>query len=135
MSAARSDLLPNIVLIPIGTQASAISLPGLLCNRHSRIKSVSLINQATVALNATNFATVSLEDAANNVVASVSTATQALTALTPQACPLNTSNAGYQAGPSEIDLAEGTVLKVVIAEGGTGAALTDAVLQVEMYPV
>lgn len=135
MSAARSDLMPNIVLIPIGTQSGAISLPGLLCTKHSRIKSVNLINQANVALNATNFATVSLEDSAGSVLGTVSTATQALTALTPQALPLNSAYVGYQAGPVEIDLAEGVVLKVVIAEGGTGAALTDAVLQLEMYPV
>lgn len=138
MSAARSDLMPNIVTIPVGTQAASIVLPGLRMKRHSKIKSVSLINQAALAADNTNFLQVQLQElnggASVAVVDSRAAQQGALVANTPKDAALAAGSTGVTLDPSgELDVPAGTDLQVSIVKNGTGVP-TLAVLQIEWYP-
>lgn len=138
MSANRSDLMPNLLTIPIGSQAASIVLPGAKFQRNSRIKSVSLINQAGISLDATNHLHVDLQDSAGNALASIDTNAGALTANVPADLTVNpsisASSVCSNASHSEVEVPAGTSVIVNVVKNGTSVP-TLAVLQIEWYPV
>jgi hypothetical protein len=126
MSAIRSDLLPNQILVPIGTQAATITLPAGVMKSHGRIKSVSLQNQTLLAVDAVNKVGISLNIVGGANLASGDSAAGAA-ALAELPIPL----AG---GAKEVDVPKGSALSVTVTKNGTGVP-TQAVLQIEWYPV
>lgn len=150
-SVVNSERMPNLLTIPIGTQASTITLPGAYFRKRCRLKEVRLIDQAGVAASNSNYLIVTLQDvSANpNVYASYETkaANQgALTALTPALMTLGggsvlgstagavaTTVLGDSTNP-EVDIAAGASLEIAIVAGGT-VTFTDAVMQLEFYPL
>jgi hypothetical protein len=138
MSATRSDLLPNINTMPIGTQAASIVLPGMKMKSKSRIKSVSLINQAGLAADNTNFLQVILEDSAGNDLASVDSRAANQGALTANVAKdlvlLSPAGGSVVLSNGELEVPAGSDLQINVVKNGTGVP-TLAALQIEWYPV
>jgi hypothetical protein len=114
---------PSVVLVPVGTQAADISLPGVVCPKKMKIVGVSLLNGAVVAASDSNYLQVSLQKADDTVVAELDTRAaheNGLAAHTKE--PLNLVAA-------QADQAANTVLKVVVDATGT-VTLTNAVLAI-----
>lgn len=116
---------PMLVLIPLGSIASAGELPGLSLPFKAEIKSVKIINNADISASDTDYAQVSLQKG-STVIAEIDTRAaheNGLTAKVGKALNLVAAQAIQDSGSD---------LKVVYAEGGT-MALTSAVLQVELH--
>ena len=151
MSGPMSERWPNVLAIPLGTQAASIELPGAYFRKRSRLKAAMLINQAGVTADPTNYLVLTLQDvgATPGVYASFDTraANQgALTALVPAAMTLGggtilggtagavaTTVLGDTTNP-EVDIAAAGKLMVKITANAT-VQLTDAVLLIEFYPL
>lgn len=137
MSASRSDLMPNITAINVGSQAASKVLPGMLFKRKSKIKSVSYIDQTGLAADNTNFLQIQLQDLSGNVVGSLDTraANQgALVAMTPSDLVLAAAGTAVLDGHGELLIAAGSALQISVIKNGTGVP-TLGQLQIEWYPV
>lgn len=138
--ATRSDLLPNISTLEIGTQAATIALPGIKFPRHSKIRSASYINQAALAADNVNFLQVQILDSTGAVIGQLDTraANQgALVANVPKDLVL-TPSAQCPASPhGELDVAPagapGDYVTLNVVKNGTGVP-TLGQLQIEWYP-
>lgn len=117
----------HIALIKIGSPAVDVTVPGIMLPQRSVIKSVKVMNGAAIAANASNYAVIQLLAGAT-VVAQYDTRPSGLTALAA-------GDMAVVAG-QEKQIA-GTVLSVKYDEtdAGSNVALTDAVVQVEYYPL
>lgn len=118
----------NIVLLEVGTQADAVTLWGMNTGkRKRRIKSVKLMNNATLAGDDTNNVVVSLQNGAT-VLASHTNDVESggLTAQVAKEMVLN-------ADASLLDLGKDLDLTIVMADTGTGQNLTLAQIQVELH--
>lgn len=135
MSANRSDLMPNIVVIPIGSVGATTTkaLPGMKLPRHSKIKSVSVADQGGVAANGSNHVLVKLEDMSANVIGSLDSASQALVVNQPQDLALQAGGSISQDASGELNVPAGSSVQISVQTIGT-AVLTSAVLQIEWYP-
>lgn len=135
MSASRSDLMPNIVVIPIGSIAATTTqvLPGLKLPRHSKIKSVSVADQAGIASDAANHVQVKLEDMSGNAIASLDSSAVALPVNQPEDLALQAGGSVTVDNSGELDVPAGTSLKLSAQTLGT-SVMTLAVLQIEWYP-
>jgi archaellum component FlaF (FlaF/FlaG flagellin family) len=137
MSAMRSDLIPNVSVINIGSQAASIILPGMLFKSKSKIKSVSLINQTALAADNTNFLQVVLEDLSGNDLATVDTraANQgALVAMTPKDAVLSAGGVITKDSHGELLVPAGAGVQINVIKNGTGVP-TLAQIQIEWYPL
>lgn len=119
---------PHTVVIPIGTQAASIELPGMKARKKMVMKNMYLINQAALAADDTNYLQVQLLAAPGGaVLAEVSTK------LTGGEGSL-VKNVGLAAGETEVEIPAGSNLAVNVIKNGTGVP-TLAVLELEMYKV
>jgi hypothetical protein len=101
------------VVLPIGTQAASIELPGIYVQKKSIIKSVALINQAALAADNTNFLTIQLLDApSGNVLAEIDTKAANEGALS--------KNVAKVAPETDIAVAAGSSLAINVVKNGTG---------------
>lgn len=134
-SAINSERVPYIVAAYIGTLAATGTAAGPLFRKKTRIKAVTLTDQAGVVADNTNFLQVSVQTLAGTVVATFDTRAAhegALTALTGAAMVISASTllAGDNSG--EIEIPAATQLKVVCTKNGTGVP-TLANVQFEAY--
>ncbi len=151
MSGPNAALWPQILTIPIGTQAADITLPGAYFRKRSRLKAVRLIDQTGVVADNTNYLIMTLESLAANPTVYASYETKVanqgtLTANTPALMTLGggtvlggTSGAaaGTVLGDStnpEVDIPAGESMVFKIDANGT-VTLTKAVVQLEFYPL
>lgn len=125
MSAQDNSLARHVSIIPIGSQAATITLPALVMKQHSKIKSVSLINQTLLAVDNTNKVGISL-DIVGGANLALGDSAAGCAALSPLSIPL----AG---GASEMDVPKGSSVSVTVTKNGTGVP-TLAVLAIEWYP-
>ena len=119
----------RMVCIPVGTHiaAAALVLPGYSPVGKDVVKSVKLINGSALSGDDTNNRIVTLRKKGGNNVATITTnvASGGLVATTGKALTLATLEA-------DLLLAAGDELEIDLAVNGTGAALTNAVLQLEL---
>lgn len=151
MSANNPERMPQIVSIPIGTQAASIVLPGAYFRKRSRLKAARIIDQAGVSASNSNYLTMTLESLAANPTVYAShdsrSANQgALVANTPALMTLGGGTvlgaasgavAGTVLGDStnpEVDVPAGESMVLRLAATGTVTS-TKAVLQLELYPL
>ncbi len=151
MTAVNSERMPNIVVIPVGTQAANIIVPVALFRKRSRLKAAYLIDQAGVVADNTNYLTMTLQGleaspvvygswdtrAANQGALTANTAAQ----LTLGGGTVLGATSGAQAGTvigdstnPEVDVPAGNSMVFKIVKGGT-VTTTAAVLQLEYYPL
>jgi len=135
-SVMNNELNPHVVLVPIGTRAATVTLPGLHARKKLRIKKVHLLNGAGITADNTNFLQVSLQDllaveyatldtrAANQGAVVANTAKE----LAKSVGKLATDNSG------ELEVPALTNLQLVVTKNGT-AVPTDATLSIEYYPL
>lgn len=137
MGAMNNERNPHIILIPIGTQAASIVLPGIYVRKRSRIKAVTLIDQSGIAASVSNYVTVSLQDLVPAAYATGNTQA-GIAALNPLQIPLAAGSGSGDdvdsATQPETDVPAGTTLNVNVAISGT-VTTTKAVLSVELYPL
>lgn len=133
MSGTNNERNPHLSVIPIGTQAADVVLPGLYFRKRSRIKNVWLVDQAGIASDGTNKILFTLQDGSAVAYASQTTNGHAAVALTPLLLPLSTP-VGDVANQPEADVPAGTILNVNVDCSGT-VTTTKAVLIVEHYPL
>ena len=132
-SVVNSERLPNVVLIPIGTQAATITLPGMYLRKKSRIKAVHLLNNAAITADNTNYLQLSLQNLAGLEYATLDTRAAndgAVVARTPKAL----TQVSAQQNRGELEAPADESLQVVVTKNGT-AVPTLATLQVEYYPL
>lgn len=142
MGMTLNERNPNIVLIPLGTQAATVNLPGMFVRKHSRIKSVQLINKAAVAASDVDYVVVALKDSNGNSYASYDSRPEAQGALVAliagQAKLLNPDLVidapATPLAEQEVNIPSLTNLEASVTIGGAGA-LTAALLEVEYYPL
>lgn len=113
----------HVLCIPIGTQAASITLPGTYVRKKSKIRRVTLINQAVLAADNTNYLQVQLKNG-STLLAEIDTRAANEGALA--------ANAAKQAPETEIAVDAGSTLTIDIVKNGTGVP-TLAVLLLEMY--
>lgn len=119
---------PHLVVIPVGTQAASIELPGMYARKKMILKNMWLINQANLAADDTNYLQVQLLSApAGSVLAEVSSK------LTGGEGAL-TKNVAKAAGEQEVVLPAGSSLPINVVKNGTGVP-TLAVVVLELYKV
>jgi hypothetical protein len=127
MSASNNENNPHIAMLQVGTQAASISLPGLKFPKHSKVKKVSLINQAALAADDTNYLQVQLCNLADDsVLAEVSSKLTGGEGALVANKPLADSQAAW-------DAAAGLEVYVKVIKNGTGVP-TLAQLQIEYFP-
>ncbi len=139
MSAQNNEVNPNVVVIPLGTQAATITLPGFFMRKRARIKNVYLADQAGIAASASNYVGVKLQDNAGTPIVYASADTQAgAVALTQYPIALAAGGGSGldadQVTAPEVDVPAGTMLNVKLTATGT-VTTTKAVLIVEYYPL
>ncbi len=123
---------PGTISIPLGTQAANITLPGVYCRKHSRIKNAWLVDQAGLPVSGVNYVGVRLKDLAANIYCLGDTQLGS-PALTPTLIPLSEDDSDSVAPISEErDVPALTMLNVELTMHGTGS-LTDAILVLEFY--
>ena len=119
---------PHMVVIPIGTQAASIELPGVYARKKMIIKNAWLLNQAALTADDTNYIQVQLLAApAGAFLMEVSSK------LTGGEGSL-VKNVAKAAGETEVEIPAGSSLAVNVVKNGTGVP-TAAVLVLEMYKV
>lgn len=128
MSAMDNGLNPQITLVPIGTQAATISLPGPKVERARKLKAVRYIDGASLATDDTNYLVIELKKG-STVLASLSTKTTTPGKLCNQALVALVAT-GDMLGGTPIDLAAGDQLSVVATKNGTGVP-TSGLLELE----
>ncbi len=124
MSALNKENLPLPLSIVIGTQAATASVPALCLNKRYEIKSIKLMNGATLAADNTNFLQVSLQTLAGVEIAELDTR-----AAHENGLVANTSKAMNIVSGKEI--LEAGDYKVVATKNGTGVP-TDAKIFLEL---
>ena len=147
MSGPNAGLWPQLLTVPIGTQAATISLPAAYFRKHGKLKAVRLVDQAGVAADNTNFLTVTLQDsgATPKVYASYDSRAANQGALTALVSKLMTLGGGTVLGSTagatatvvasgEVDVPAASNMILLVTVGGTGA-FTKALLQLEFYPL
>ena len=119
---------PHLVLIPIGDVAAgaATVLPGVSMPKKGRLRSVKIINNAALAGDDVNNAVIALKEGATTLA---SLTTNVLSGGLAQRVG---SDLALVSGEEAREA--GAELIVDISHGGTGGALTGALLQLEMYP-
>lgn len=118
---------PQLAVIPLGSITADGSLPALYLPKKSFIKSVTLINGASIAASDTDFVDIRLQNGSDVIAELDSRAAHenGIASLTGE--PLNMVAA-------QQEQAAGSSLKVVYDESGT-VAMTNAVLVIEHYPL
>lgn len=116
---------PHMAMVNIGTQAASIELPGVYCAKKSVLKSVTLLNQAALAADNTNFLQVQVLAApSGSVLAEIDTRAANEGALT--------KNVGKVAPEANLVIPAGSSLAINVVKNGTGVP-TLALLQLEMH--
>jgi hypothetical protein len=127
---------PQIVVIPLGTQAASITLPGFFVRKRSRIKNVYLADQAGIAASGSNWIDVKLQDNSTPVVYAEGNTKAGIAALTQLPIALAAGGGSGDdvdsASQPETDVPAGTMLNVALTKTGT-VTTTAAVLIVELY--
>jgi hypothetical protein len=114
-------------MVNVGTQAASIELPGLHARKKMIMKKMSLINQAALAADNTNYLQVQLLAAPSGaVLAEIDTRAANEGALV--------KNVAKHAPEVELEIPAGSDLVVNVVKNGTGVP-TLAVVQLEMYKV
>ena len=125
MSAMDNGLNPHSISLQLGTVSADATLPGIAVRKPMVLKRMSLLNQLGIAADNTNYVKVQLQKVSDSsVVAEIDTraaAEGAATALVP-----------LLAGETDVELAAGSHLKVVVDVQGT-AVLTLASLELELH--
>lgn len=122
---AKSNLNNTLlVLVPLGSITSDGSVPAFKAPRAGYVKSVSLMNGATIAASDTDYVQVSLKKASTVMAELDSRAAHENGLVALEGKALNLVSA-------ELDFAEGDNLSVAYDESGT-VAMTNAVLAIEL---
>lgn len=126
----NNELNPSIALVKVGSPSADLTIPAMCLVKKSKILSVKIMNGAGIAASNTDFAVISLK-AGSTTVASYDTRAAGQGALTA-----NVSKAFAIVSGEETQVA-GTDLTLVYDEtdSGTAVALTDAVVQIEYFPL
>lgn len=131
MSAVDKSQLGQLAIVPIGTQSATASLPGPKVHQNSVLKSVKLVNGASLAADDTNYLVVELKSG-STVIASFSTKLTSPGKLCNESLVTLVAS-GDMLGGTPVDLASGAQLSVVATKAGTGVP-TLAILQLEIQP-
>lgn len=135
MGGTFNERVPSVTTVHIGSRLSTMNavLPGVYFRKRSRIKNVWFVDQAGIAKDNTQHATLILQDGSAASYATLDTSAVAAVANTPLAMTY-TASAGSDANSPELDVPAGTMLNINIVNHGT-AIQTDAVLLIEWYPL
>ena len=136
MSMTLNERNPNVSTIPIGTNASGVTIvvPGIYFRKHSRIKNVWFLDQVGIALSSSDYQTIKLQDNSSSPVTYASVATSAAAAVVNTPLALAYTNSSDSTNNLELDVPAGTQLNVSLV--GTGHAIvTKAIMLIEWYPV
>ena len=119
---------PHTIILPIGDiSADAVTLlPGWSPSKRGTIQSVKLLNNAALAEDNTNNVDVALRKVGGNTMASGGNADQSLVAREGAVLALSGTEA-------DLAFSDSDNIEINITHPGTGAALTDAQLQVQVY--
>lgn len=130
-SVMNSERVPYLVSAYVGTLAATGTAVGPLFRKKTRIKNVTLTDQAGIAADNTNYLLVSVQTLAGTVVATYDTRAAgngALTALTGGAMTISASTLLAADNSAELEIPAGTQLKVVCTKNGTGVPTLASVL-------
>lgn len=130
MGAMNNENSPQSVIIPLGSPSADKTVPGLQLLKKSKIVSVSLLNNANVAASDTDYFLLKLLKG-STLVAQLDTRAAgqgAVTALVSKALAI-------QSGQDVQDALSDLKVTYDETDSGTAVALTDAVLQINYYPL
>lgn len=123
----HNDNNRHVTVIPIGTQGTDnTQLPAIHFPSKSKIKSVKLMNGATIAASDTDFVQVGLQLTGGAVIAEIDSRAAHENGLV--------KNTAKGLNIVEDDVAAGSNLEIDYQEGGT-VTLTNAILIIEWYPL